>query len=192
MSDQELSNQEPGRRETFALQPHLVGDLLEVRPLRPEDWESLFAVASDPLIWEQHPASDRYKEEVFKEFFREALESGGALVIIDRKTQQIIGSSRYFGFDPEKREIEIGWTFLARSHWGGAYNGELKRLMLEHAFKFVESVLFLVGATNVRSQKAVEKIGGVMIERRERTYPQGNTVENVVYQIKKPTVTSPT
>ena len=115
MSYQESFNQEPNRREDFELQPHLVGDLLEVRPLRPEDWESLFAVASDPLIWEQHPAHDRYQEEVFREFFREALASGGAFVVIDRKTQEIIGSSRYFGFEPQKREIEIGWTFLARS-----------------------------------------------------------------------------
>src|SRR5712671_1151069 len=148
--------------ETFELQPHLVGDLLELRPLRPEDWEGLYAVASDPLIWEQHPACDRYKEEVFKEFFREALESQGAFVVIDRTTQQIIGSSRYFGFKPQKREIEIGWTFLARSHWGGKYNGELKRLMLDHAFRFVDSVVFLVGPTNFRSRKAMEKIDGVL------------------------------
>ena len=186
MSYQESLNQGSNQREMFALQPHLVGDLLEVRPLGPEDWESLFAVAADPLIWEQHPANDRYKEEVFREFFREALESEGALVVIDSKTQEIIGSSRYFGFDPGKREVEIGWTFLARSHWGGKYNAELKRLMLDHAFRFVESVVFVVGPTNVRSQKAVEKIGGVMIGRREKTL-HGEIIENVVYQIKKPT-----
>jgi N-acetyltransferase len=184
-------SQEPNRLETFELQPHLVGELLEVRPLRPEDWESLFAVASDPLIWEQHPAHDRYKEEVFREFFREALESGGAFVVIDRKTQKVIGSSRYFRFDPEKREIEIGWTFLARSYWGGTYNGELKRLMLDHAFKFVESVVFLIGSTNVRSQKALEKIGGVMTERREKMTLHGKAVEHV-YRIKKPTLTAST
>jgi N-acetyltransferase len=189
MSYQESLSQEPNRHETFELQPHLVGDLLELRPLRPEDWESLFVVASDPLIWEQHPAQDRHKEEVFKEFFREALESGGAFVVIDRKTQKIIGSSRYFGFESRRREIEIGWTFLARSHWGGKYNGELKRLMLDHAFRFVERVVFLVGATNFRSQKATEKIGGVMIERREKTNLHGKTVEDVVYQIKKPAIT---
>jgi N-acetyltransferase len=189
MSYQEFLNQEPNGSENFELQPHLVGDLLELRPLKPEDWESLFAVASDPLIWEQHPAHDRYKEEVFKEFFREALDSGGALVVIDRKTQETIGSSRYFGFEPRKREIEIGWTFLARSHWGGKYNGELKRLMLDHAFKFVERVVFLVGPTNVRSQKALEKIGGLLTERRQKTNLHGKTVENVVYQITKPTIT---
>ena len=168
----------------FELQPHLVGELLEVRPLRPEDWESLFAVAADPLIWEQHPACDRYQEEVFREFFREALESGGAFVVIDRQTGKIIGSSRYFGFDAAKSEIEIGWTFLARSHWGGKYNGELKRLMLDHAFKFVDSVVFLIGPNNFRSQKAVEKIGGVMIGRRDKTI-RGETVEQVVYQVKR-------
>ena len=117
------------------------------------------------------------------------MESGGAFVVIDRRTQRIIGSSRYFGFDPGKREIEIGWTFLARSHWGGEFNRELKRLMLDHAFKFVESVVFLVGPTNLRSQKAMEKIGGVMIEPRKKTI-RGKTVEQVVYQIKKPTITS--
>jgi RimJ/RimL family protein N-acetyltransferase len=188
MSYQELSHLEPNQPEAFELQPHLVGDLLELRPLTPEDWESLFAVASDPLIWEQHPAHDRYQEEVFREFFREALESGGAFVVIDRKTREIIGSSRYFGFDPETREIEIGWTFLARAYWGGQYNGELKRLMLDHAFRFVESVVFLVGPTNVRSQKALEKIGGVMIGPRKKTI-RGKTVEQVVYQVKRPAIT---
>ena len=186
MSHQEFLNQDSNGFDSFELQPYLVGELIEVRPLIPEDWESLFAVAADPLIWEQHPARDRYQEEVFKEFFREALESGGAFAVIDRETQKTIGSSRYFGFDPGKREIEIGWTFLARSHWGGKYNGELKRLMLDHAFQFVESVVFLIGATNVRSQKAVETIGGVLIEPREKTI-HGKTVEQVVYQIKKPT-----
>lgn len=189
MSYQEPLHQEVDRREGFELQPHLFGDLLELRPLRPEDWESLFAVASDPMIWEQHPASDRYKEEVFREFFREALESGGAFVVIDRKTREIIGSSRYFGFDPGRKEIEIGWTFLARNYWGGKYNRELKRLMLDHAFEFVESVVFLVGPTNVRSQKALEKIGALMIEPRKKTV-RGETLEQVVYEIKKSTITA--
>jgi RimJ/RimL family protein N-acetyltransferase len=171
----------------FELQPHLVGDLLELRPLRPEDWDDLFAVASDPMIWEQHPARDRYKEEVFKDFFLEALASGGAFVAVDRATQEIIGSSRYFGYDAEKSEIEIGWTFLARSRWGGRYNGEMKRLMVGHAFQFVDSVVFLVGPTNVRSQKAMEHIGGVLTDRRDKRTLHGELVEHLVYQIKNPT-----
>src|SRR5882724_9050432 len=144
----------------FKKQPHLIGELVELRPLCADDWKDLLAAASDPMIWEQHPIPERYKPEVFSEFFKEALKSGGAVVVIDRDTQRIIGSSRYHGFDADKREIEIGWTFLARSYWGGKYNGEAKRLMLDHAFQFVDSVVFLIGPTNVRSRRAVEKIGG--------------------------------
>jgi N-acetyltransferase len=139
------------------------------------------------MIWDQHPAHDRYKEEVFKDFFLEALASGGAFVAVDRATQEIIGSSRYFGYDAEKSEIEIGWTFLARSRWGGRYNGEMKRLMVGHAFQFVDSVIFLVGPTNVRSQKAMEHIGGVLTDRRDTRTPHGEIVEHLVYQIKNPT-----
>ena len=125
----------------FVLQPHLRGELIELRPLTPEDWEDLFFAASDPLIWEQHPEPDRYKEDVFRDYFRGGLECGGAFAIVDARTQQIIGSTRYYGYDLEKSEIEIGWTFLARSYWGGTYNRELKQLMLDHAFQFVERVI---------------------------------------------------
>jgi len=161
------------------LQPTLNGELLGLRPLRPEDFDTLYAVASDPLIWEQHPMKDRYQEEVFKIFFREGLESGGALIAIDSKDGQVIGSSRFHGYDQEKSEIEIGWTFLAKSHWGGIYNREMKQLMLRHAFKFVNSVIFLVGPENVRSQRAVEKIGGVRVGSKPDRYGR----ESFLYQI---------
>ena len=145
------------------LQPVLKGQLLELRPLRPEDFDDLYAVASDPLIWEQHPHNTRYQEEVFRKFFRDALASGGALIVIDSETGRVIGSSRYAGYDKEKSQVEIGWTFLARSHWGGVYNKEMKRLMLEHAFKFVNNVVFVIGTQNFRSQKAIEKLGAVRV-----------------------------
>jgi RimJ/RimL family protein N-acetyltransferase len=169
----------------FDLQPHLKGELLELQPLTPNDWDDLFAVASDSLIWEQHPERDRYKEAVFKVFFKEALQSGGAFVIIDRKTQQIIGSTRFYGYDPEKSEIEIGWTFLARRYWGGRYNAELKQLLLNHAFKFVESVVFFVGEENVRSQKAMEKVGAIRVGTAARTYGIRPPAQNVKYVIRK-------
>jgi len=169
----------------FDLQPHLKGELIELRPLTPEDWDDLFAVASDPLIWEQHPESDRYKEGVFKVFFREALECGGAFVVIDAKTQQIIGSTRFFGYDPEKSEIEIGWTFLARKYWGGRFNAEMKRLLLNHAFEFVESVVFFVGEENVRSQKAIEKVGAIKVGTATRTYGNHPPARNVKYVMRK-------
>jgi RimJ/RimL family protein N-acetyltransferase len=169
----------------FDLQPHLKGELLELRPLATDDWDELFAVASDSLIWEQHPERDRYKEDVFRIFFRDAMQSGGAFVIIDRKTQHIIGSTRFYGYDPEKSEIEIGWTFLARKYWGGQYNAEMKRLLLNHAFKFVESVVFFVGEENVRSQKAMEKLGAITVGTATRTYGNRTPTLNVMYVIRK-------
>jgi N-acetyltransferase len=145
----------------FELQPTLKGDVVEVRPLRADDFDALYGVASDPLIWEQHPSRDRYREEVFRAFFRDALASGGALLVLDAQSGAVIGSSRYCRYDEAKSEIEIGWTFLARRCWGGRYNGEVKRLMLAHALRFVDRVYFLIGPENFRSQRAVEKIGGV-------------------------------
>ena len=154
----------PRRRSTrvdFEYQPVLTGDLVELRPLAAEDYEALYEVASDPGIWEQHPARDRFEEPVFREFFREALASGGALIARDTADGRVIGSSRFHAYDAERKEVEIGWTFLARSHWGGRYNGEMKRLMCDHAFRFVETVLLLIGTESVRSQRAAEKIGAV-------------------------------
>ena len=166
---------------TFELQPTLKSEILELRPLRADDFEELYAVASDPLIWEQHPNSDRYKPDVFRKFFDEALASGGALIVLDRKNGRVIGSSRFHCYDLVRSEIEIGWTFLARSHWGGTYNGELKRLMLAHAFRFVDNVIFFIGSTNIRSQRALEKIGGVRIG----TKSDPNNRESVIYRITR-------
>jgi N-acetyltransferase len=165
----------------FDLQPVLKGNLLNLRPLRAEDYDELYAVASDPLIWEQHPASDRYKPDVFATLFRESLASGGALIAIDGNDEKVIGSSRFHGYDPARSEIEIGWTFLARSHWGGVYNGEMKKLMLEHAFRFVEHVMLVVGVRNFRSQRAVEKIGGIRVGMR----PDASGRDSVVFQISR-------
>ena len=163
----------------FDFQPTLKGKLLELRPLRASDFRDLYAVASDPLIWEQHPVKDRCKEDVFKGFFQESLDSGGALIAVDSQASQVIGSSRFHGYDEQKSEIEIGWTFLARSHWGGVYNREMKELMLRHAFTFVEHVVFLVGPQNFRSQRAVEKIGGVRVGSKQ----DGGGRNSFVYRI---------
>jgi N-acetyltransferase len=165
----------------FNLQPILEGSLQKLRPLQADDFQELYAVASDPLIWEQHPNSDRYQEEVFKEFFRDGLESGGALIAIDVENGRVIGSSRFHGYNEQKSEIEIGWSFLARAYWGGKYNREMKRLMLRHAFQYVNIVIFVIGTQNLRSQKAIEKVGGV----RKGSRTDKNGRENFVYQITK-------
>lgn len=164
---------------SFDRQPVLLGELLELRPLRADDFEALFRVAADPLIWDQHPERNRCQEAPFRAFFQEGLASGGALVALDRATGQIIGSSRYHGYDAERSVIEIGWSFLARAYWGGRYNGEMKRLMLEHAFRSVKRVIFIIGPDNRRSQRAVEKIGAT----RAGTTTDAHGRERLVYEL---------
>jgi RimJ/RimL family protein N-acetyltransferase len=142
-------------------QPTLTGPTVIVRPVSADDWAELFEAGSDPEIWKVHPLSDRYTEPVFRVYFDGAVASKMAFVFADRSTSRLIGSSRYYGHEPERREIEIGWTFIVRSHWGGPTNREVKRLMLDHAFTFVDTVIFWVGEKNWRSQGAMTKIGGI-------------------------------
>ena len=143
-------------------QPTLSGPTVMVRPITADDWTELFVAGSDPEIWKVHPVRDRYTEAGFRKFFDSAVDSKVGFVFVDRATGRLIGSSRYYGHDPARSEIEIGWTFVVRSHWGGAINREVKRLMLDHAFGFVDTVIFWVGDTNWRSQGAMKKIGGVL------------------------------
>ncbi|MGC4013808.1 MAG: GNAT family N-acetyltransferase [Luteolibacter sp.] len=145
----------------FELQPTLSGPTISLTPLQPDDFESLFSIASDPLIWEQHPDPSRAQRSGFEKWFALALASGGALTIRDISSGEVIGSSRYYEWNPEMCEVAIGFTFLARSHWGGVTNGELKRLMLDHAFQHAGRVWFHIWENNWRSRKAVEKIGAV-------------------------------
>lgn len=145
---------------TSPWKPTLAGRLVRLRPLTEADWPALFEAASDPLIWEQHPEPTRWQEAVFRRFFEGALAADGGLVVLDAATGAVIGSSRYHAHDPLRREVEIGWTFVARTHWGGAANAEMKSLMLAHAFGHVDRVLFRVGPGNARSQAAMRKIGG--------------------------------
>lgn len=147
-------------RPDLDTQPHLVGQLVELRPLNAGDRQALQAAASDPLIWEQHPA-DRHLPDVFDSFFAEHLASGSSLLVLDRATGETIGVSRYDRYSLERSEVEIGWTFLIRSRWGGAFNSELKQLMLDHAFTSVERVRFHVAPDNIRSQRAVTKLGAL-------------------------------
>ena len=169
----------------FDFQPVLSGDLLDLRPQAPEDWDALFAVASDPAIWAMHPMRERYREPVFRAFFDEALADRGGLVAVDRADGTVFGFSRYSERFAEPGEVEIGWTFLACDRWGGGWNREMKRLMLTHAFGAYETVIFRIGEGNLRSRRAVEKIGGVLTDRVQE-YRMGDAViRHVTYAIAK-------
>lgn len=153
---------------TFDLQPHLHGPTLSLRPLAAADLEPLWQVSSDPLIWALHPDPSRAERSGFERFFASGLNSGGSLVVTDNATGGLIGSSRYYEWDPKLREVAIGYTFLSRRYWGGQANREMKQLMLDHAFKWADRVWFHVASSNLRSRRAMEKIGGRLAHEGQR------------------------
>ncbi|MES2774064.1 MAG: GNAT family N-acetyltransferase [Bacteroidota bacterium] len=170
----------------FDLQPTLENQFVKIRPVTDEDFETLYSIASDPLIWEQHPNKNRYQEPAFRNFFKGAMESGGAFVVYDAQTGQPIGSSRYSDSETNDDDaMGIGYTFLARSHWGSTYNHALKKLMIGYAFRFVDKVIFHIGAENIRSQKAIEKIGAKKVKEIEMEYYGEPSKLNFVYQINR-------
>ncbi len=169
------------------LQPHLRDDVVTLRPLAADDWDALFAVAADPLIWAAHPAHDRWQEPQFRAFFDQALASGGALLASDTAGGRVIGTSRYDRSRAGPGEVEIGWTMLARDRWGGAANAAMKRLMIGHALDAFERTIFLVGEDNVRSRRAMEKIGGRLTGRIHLSEMAGRPVRHVVYEIDRRT-----
>jgi RimJ/RimL family protein N-acetyltransferase len=169
----------------FDVQPTLENDLIKIQPLKPTDFETLYAIASNPLLWEQHPNKDRYKRDIFETFFKGAMESNGAFLVFDNKAGKAIGTSRFYGIDNNASSVAIGYTFVARDCWGKGYNKALKILMINYAFQFVDNVIFHVGAVNVRSQKAVGNIGGKKISELEMEYYGEPSKLNYIYKINK-------
>jgi RimJ/RimL family protein N-acetyltransferase len=165
----------------FDLQPSIQNDLVRIEPLAATDFEVLYAVASDPLIWEQHPNKERYKREVFSNYFKGAIESGGAFRVIDAGNGELFGCSRYYA--AKQSQVSIGYTFIARSHWARGYNRALKSLMLKHAFRFVDRVVFEVGVNNMRSRKAMEKLGAAYLGEESVAYVGEAATPNAIYKI---------
>jgi N-acetyltransferase len=170
----------------FDLQPELRGRVLTLRPLVIADFEAVYAAASDPLVWEQHPEPLRYRREVFQKFFDGAMASKGAFAVIDLASRKIIGSSRYYDYNPAMREVKIGYSFLSRAFWGGVYNPEMKKLMLDHAFGFVDRVLFEIGESNLRSQTAIQRIGAKFVGKVDLPGLDGTMLPMLVFGITRP------
>lgn len=169
----------------FSVQPILENEEFQLIPLQQGDFESLYEVASDPKVWEQHPNKDRYKREVFENFFTGAMESRGAFKIMEKATGNVLGSSRYYDFDEEDNHIFIGYTFYGTNSWGKGINPQVKKLMLDYIFQFVDKVHFHIGKENFRSQTALERLGGQKIAEEEVAYFAEPSRTNFVYEIKK-------
>ena len=171
---------------SFNRQPTLQSAHIRLRPLRSHDFEALYAVASDPLVWEQHPNPDRYQRPVFATYFAGAMESGGAFLIEDAATGEALGSTRFYDLSADEKSVLIGYSFLARTHWGTPTNRAVKTLLLDHAFAHgIEEVIFHVGAHNRRSQRAMEKLGAEKTEEREVAYHGEPAKLNFIYRIRR-------
>ncbi len=169
----------------FNLQPNLENDKVRIRPLQESDFDSLFSLASDPLVWAQHPVPDRYKREVFENYFRGGIESKGAVLVMDVATNQVIGTSRLYEYNPEDNSIVMGYTFFGREFWGGKYNPALKQLMLDYVFGFVDKVYFHIGAVNIRSQTAITRLGARKVGEADIAYHGEKSNANYIYVITK-------
>ena len=170
----------------FDLQPtFLQDDLIKLIPLSESDFDRLFAVGSNPKVWEQHPNPNRYKPEDFSNYFTGAIKSKGAFIVLDIKTNEVVGCSRYYDYNENENSVLIGYTFIGIKFWGTGYNKSLKKLMLDYSFQFVGKVYFHIGASNIRSQKAIEKIGAVKVDEFEVEYYGEPSKLNFVYLISR-------
>lgn len=169
----------------FSIQPILENETIKLFPLQEEDFERLYTVASDPLVWEQHPNKNRYERAVFQNFFGGAMLSQGAFLILDKATDEVMGSTRFYDYDEKDNSIFIGYTFYGRKFWGGQYNPQVKKLMLDYIFQFVDVVKFHVGAENWRSRKAMEKLGATLVGEISVAYHGEPNRQNVEYHIIK-------
>jgi RimJ/RimL family protein N-acetyltransferase len=167
------------------LQPFLENDTIQLIPLQASDFEALYHVASDPLIWEQHPNKNRYQKAIFQNFFDGALLSKGAFVIVDKETNAIIGSTRFYDWNSEEKSVLIGYTFYGRNYWGSKYNPMIKKMMLDYAFQFVDHVYFHVGTENIRSQIAMERLGAIKVREINIAYHGEHEKLNFEYLISK-------
>ena len=164
------------------LQPTLANELVQIVPLQASDFEDVFNIASDKLLWEQHPEKERYKIEVFQAFFKTAIASKSAFKLVDIITGYTIGTSRYYDFNEIEKSVAIGFTFIDRKYWATSYNRNIKNLMINYAFQYIENIIFHVGDTNFRSQKAVEKLGAVITE---TVFVEATNSTHLVFTLEK-------
>jgi RimJ/RimL family protein N-acetyltransferase len=167
------------------IQQVIENDKAILLPLQATDFAALYAAASDPAVWEQHPNKDRWKEEVFRVFFEGAMESKVAFKIVDKATGEVAGSTRFYDCSPKDSSIFIGYTFYATRYWGTGINRSVKKDMLDYIFRHVSTVFFHIGASNIRSQMAIGRVGAAKVGEQTVTYFGEAPKLNFIYRITR-------
>lgn len=157
-----------------------------IRGLLQGDYEGLFKAASDPAIWAMHSEVDRYQASGFKMYFDKIFSLEAPMVVIDKSTSQIMGSSSFYDYDGKESKVLLGYSFLETKYWGGSSNLEIKRCLVNYALMLVKTVEFEISPKNLRSRRAAEKIGAVFDRVTEKSLPNGLKQERCVYKISHP------
>lgn len=172
----------------------LAGKHVYLRLLQANDRETIRPMAKDERIWEFTKGlmiNDTYDEQ-FDRYFDMALDPKAlngqqAFVIHDAKDNAILGMTRLYEFNPKDKRAAIGYTWYVPAVWGKVHNKECKLLLFQYLFEHLQfnRAELHVAHQNVRSQKAVEKIGGVRegVLRKYGYRPDGAIRDTVVFSI---------
>ncbi|MEK6510864.1 GNAT family N-acetyltransferase [Myroides odoratimimus] len=169
----------------------LEGTTVDLIPLEKGHLEELYQASADKELWRLVP-TDCSDRDTFYDNYQNALiarEKGlqYPFVIIDKRTQKIIGSTRFFEMYEADKKLEIGWTWITQEYWGSVVNLECKLLLLTYCFEVLKTnrVQLKTKDTNIRSRKAIEKIGGVFegILRKDKIQNDGTTRNAAYYSI---------
>ncbi|AZB26148.1 N-acetyltransferase [Chryseobacterium bernardetii] len=178
--------------EKWILHPTILeGTHVELIPLEKEHFEELYAAAADKDLWTLIP-TDGSDKAIFYKNYKLALserDNGNQypFVIRHKETQKLIGSTRFFEIYPSDKKLEIGWTWITKEFWGSVVNLECKLLLLTYCFEVLKTnrVQLKTKDDNLRSRKAIEKIGGVFegILRKDKIQNDGTTRNAAYYSI---------
>lgn len=168
----------------------LEGERVRLEPLTPAHLHQLVAACNDDALWEFTFRANLFaQEETAKRLIADAIEDPHtvAFVVVDKATNTVIGSTRYFDIEEQHRKLEIGWTFIARSHWRTHVNTECKLLLLRYAFETWNAarVQLKAEAVNQRSRNAILRLGATHegTFRNFRIKPDGTKRDTAFYSI---------
>lgn len=169
----------------------LEGITISLMPLEVKHKEELFEVLKSPEVWKYSWRKVSTVEDIEQILMiavhNKKIGKHIPFIVKDKLNGQVLGTTQICSIDQVNRNVEIGWTWLSPNVWRTKVNTECKFLLLKYCFEElkVNRVQFSVSGENIRSQKAVERIGAT----KEGTFPKhkvkadGTIQDNIFYSI---------